>query len=210
MSVANERWRTRKGENGKNGRGRFTESDAARRAGERDERKAALELSLARSFSEPTQFMSETGWPVTCVSKGMQTPGIVGIESKIYFIRDQKVLLDSDLALLYGVETRVLNQAVRRNRDRFPSDFMFQLHENEWDFLKSHFVTSNPGRGGKQKLPFVFTEYGAARHSGPNSSTRSRHSLERCPRPIFIGLGAGGKKPSEYCERAEYHPQYGD
>lgn len=57
----------------------------------------------------------------------MPNPAIAGIESKIYFIRDQKVLLDSDLALLYEVETRVLNQAVRRNKDRFPSDFMFQL-----------------------------------------------------------------------------------
>ncbi|MBU6154305.1 MAG: ORF6N domain-containing protein [Bdellovibrionales bacterium] len=57
----------------------------------------------------------------------MPNPAIAGIESKIYFIRNQKVLLDSDLALLYEVETRVLNQAVRRNKDRFPSDFMFQL-----------------------------------------------------------------------------------
>jgi hypothetical protein len=60
------------------------------------------------------------------------------------------------------VETRALNQAVRKNIERFPPDFMFQLTENECSFLKSHFVTSNTGRGGKQKLPLVFTEYGVA------------------------------------------------
>ena len=92
----------------------------------------------------------------------MKTHWIAGIESNIYIIREQKVLLDSDLALLYGVETRALNQAVRKNIERFPPDFMFQLTENEWSFLKSHFVTSNTGRGGKQQLPLVFTEYGVA------------------------------------------------
>ena len=80
------------------------------------------------------------------------------VMNKIYFIREQKVMLDSDLAELYGVETKVLNQAISRNSDRFPDDFMFQLNEKEWEILKSQIVTSS--WGGKRKLPFVFTEHG--------------------------------------------------
>ncbi len=83
------------------------------------------------------------------------------------------MLLDSDLALLYGVETKVLNQAVRRNIELFPGDFMFQLSEIEWDFLKSQFVTSIANRGGKQKLPLVFTEYGVAMLSSVLKSDRA-------------------------------------
>lgn len=74
--------------------------------------------------------------------------------NKIYEIRGLKVMLDSDLAELYGVETRVLNQAVRRNIDRFPEDFMFQLQQTEWENLMSQIVTSN--WGGRRKLPYVF------------------------------------------------------
>ncbi len=103
----------------------------------------------------------------------MQNPAIAGIESKIYLIRGHKVLLDSDLAKLYGVDTRVLNQAVRRNIQRFPNDFMFQLSEIEWNFLKPQLVTSNTGRGGKQKLPLVFTEYGVAMLSSVLKSNRA-------------------------------------
>jgi hypothetical protein len=80
------------------------------------------------------------------------------ISNKIYFIRNQKVMLDSDLALLYGIETRVLKQAVRRNIDRFPDDFMFELSKIEFDNLTSQIVTSS--WGGTRKLPFVFTEHG--------------------------------------------------
>ena len=67
------------------------------------------------------------------------------IKNMIYTIRGQRVMLDKDLAALYGVEVRVLNQAVKRNVKRFPEDFMFQLNKEEWDILKSHFVTSNWG-----------------------------------------------------------------
>lgn len=84
------------------------------------------------------------------------------IKEMIYVIRGQKVLLDSDLAQLYGVETKRLNEQVRRNIDRFPSDFMFQLSSEEHLFLKSQFATSKTGRGGKQKQPLVFTENGVA------------------------------------------------
>lgn len=86
---------------------------------------------------------------------------IENIEEKIYVIRGQRVMLDSDLANIYQVETRVLNQAVSRNLKRFPRDFIFQLAQEEFDFLISQFVTSKPGRGGRRKLPYVFTEHGA-------------------------------------------------
>jgi len=80
------------------------------------------------------------------------------VMNKIFYIRGQKVMLDHDLAELYGVETKVLNQAVTRNPNRFPPDFMFQLTVNEWSNLKSQIVTSS--WGGKRKLPSAFTEHG--------------------------------------------------
>ena len=83
------------------------------------------------------------------------------IRSKIYEIRGQKVMLDYDLAEMYGVETKVLKQAVRRNIGRFPADFMFELTKEEFDLLRSQIVTSK-GRGGTRYLPFAFTEQGVA------------------------------------------------
>lgn len=82
------------------------------------------------------------------------------IQSKIYEIRGQRVMLDKDLAELYQVETRMLNQAVKRNIERFPEDFMFQLSGEEWQILKSQFVISS--WGGARKLPYAFTEQGVA------------------------------------------------
>ena len=79
----------------------------------------------------------------------------------IVIARSQKVLLDADLAALYGVETRRLNEQVRRNTDRFPADFVFQLNDVEYAALMSQFATSKPGRGGRRKLPLAFTEHGA-------------------------------------------------
>ena len=78
------------------------------------------------------------------------------IEDKIYIFRGQRVMLDSDLAKIYKVETRVLNQAVNRNLTRFPLDFVFQLTREEFDSLISQTVTSKTGRGGRRKLPYVF------------------------------------------------------
>jgi hypothetical protein len=78
--------------------------------------------------------------------------------NKIYFIRNEKVMLDSDLAALYGVETRRLNEQVKRNTERFPEDFMFQLTEAEFESLKSQIAISS--WGGRRKLPFAFTEHG--------------------------------------------------
>ncbi len=82
------------------------------------------------------------------------------VEKKIFFIRGQKVMLDRDLAELYGVETKNLNKAVSRNLDRFPADFMFQLTKEEFENLKFHFGTSS--WGGTRKLPRAFTEQGVA------------------------------------------------
>ncbi len=84
------------------------------------------------------------------------------IISKIYLIRGKKVMVDRDIADLYGVETRVLNQAVRRNEKRFPKDFMFQMTKEEMEDWKSQFVISNNVKMGLRKPPLVFTEQGIA------------------------------------------------
>ena len=83
------------------------------------------------------------------------------IENRIHILRDQRVMLDQDLAALYGVETKTLNRAVDRNTARFPKDFIFHLSDDEWKILKYQIGTSKKGSGGKQKLPRVFTEHGA-------------------------------------------------
>lgn len=83
------------------------------------------------------------------------------ISHRIVLVRGQKVVIDSELAGLYGVETRRLNEQVRRNADRFPPDFMFQLTAPEYADLMSQIATSNVGRGGRRKLPLAFTEHGA-------------------------------------------------
>ena len=83
------------------------------------------------------------------------------VESLSLEIRDHKVMLDSSLAELYGVQTRRLNERVKRNLSRFPGDFMFQLSQEEFDSLMSQSATSKLGRGGRRKRPFVFTEHGA-------------------------------------------------
>lgn len=82
------------------------------------------------------------------------------IVNRIHTVRGQKVMLDKDLAELYGVEVKRLNEQVRRNSDRFPSEFMFQLTKREFEVLKSQIATSK-GRGGRRYLPYVFTEHGA-------------------------------------------------
>jgi hypothetical protein len=97
------------------------------------------------------------------------------IASRIYLIRGQKVMLDFDLAELYGVETRALNQAVTRNIDRFPGDFAFQFTREEFNALMSQIVISNAGRGGRRKLPWAFTEHGVAMLS---SVLRSKQAVQ--------------------------------
>lgn len=95
----------------------------------------------------------------------------VAIESRIHLIRGKKVMLDKDLAILYGVETRTLNQAVQRNITRFPEDFMFQLSKGELDNLKSQIVISS--WGGIRKLPYAFTENGVSMLSSVLNSERA-------------------------------------
>lgn len=86
---------------------------------------------------------------------------VVRVESRILVLRGQKVILDSDLAELYGVPVRQLNQAVKRNRERFPADFMFQATAREHESLRSQIVISHEGRGGRRYPPYAFTEHGA-------------------------------------------------
>jgi hypothetical protein len=83
------------------------------------------------------------------------------VSSKILVLRNQKVILDSDLAPLYGVSVKRLNEQVKRNRDRFPEDFLFTLSRAEDASLRSQIATSKPGRGGRRYLPKAFTEHGA-------------------------------------------------
>ena len=87
---------------------------------------------------------------------------IESIVSKIVFLRSEKVMLDRDLAELYGVETGALNRAVKRNTERFPEDFMFQVTSEEAEVLRCQIGISKPGRGGRRYLPYVFTEQGVA------------------------------------------------
>jgi ORF6N domain len=102
------------------------------------------------------------------------------IASKIYLIRNMKVMLDKDLAELYGVETRILVQAVKRNVERFPSDFMLQLTKEEFDSLKSQFVISK-GKGGRRYLPYVSSEQGVAMLS---SVLKSKRAIEVNIHPV--------------------------
>jgi phage regulator Rha-like protein len=86
---------------------------------------------------------------------------LIAVESRIMFLRHQRVILDSDIAELYGVPLKRLNEQVKRNQERFPSDFVFQLTSKEHATLRSQFATSNKSRGGRRYTPYAFTEHGA-------------------------------------------------
>lgn len=101
------------------------------------------------------------------------TVAIVRIESAIVLVRGQKVMIDEDLAALYGVATKRLNEQVRRNAERFPDDFMFRLTAEEWTALRSQFATSKPGRGGRRYMPCAFTEHGALMAANVLNSPRA-------------------------------------
>jgi hypothetical protein len=85
----------------------------------------------------------------------------VPVESRILVLREQRVILDTDLAELYGVPVKRLNEQVKRNQERFPADFMFRLSAEESESLRSQNATSKPGRGGRRYAPYAFTEHGA-------------------------------------------------
>lgn len=95
------------------------------------------------------------------------------LEKRIFVVRGRQVMLDEDLADLYGVETKRLIQQVQRNLKRFPQDFMFQLDKTETEALRSQIVTSKEGRGGRRYAPYVFTEQGVAMLSGVLRSDRA-------------------------------------
>ena len=117
--------------------------------------------------------MPKSNLPVAFVSEEI-------ILQKILLMRGQKVMLDRDLADMYGVEVKRLNEAVKRNANRFPEDFMFQLAQNEWRDLKSHFATSS--WGGARKPPYAFTEQGVAMLSSVLNSETAIQVI-----PIAIG-----------------------
>lgn len=98
---------------------------------------------------------------------------LMQIQNLIYEIRGYKVMLDSDLATLYEVPTHRLNEAVKRNIKRFPSNFMFQLNNEEWGFLISQIAISKKGRGGRRTAPYVFTEQGVAMLSSVLNSEKA-------------------------------------
>jgi hypothetical protein len=107
------------------------------------------------------------------------TTSAAQIERAIHVVRGQRVMIDADLARLYGVTTSALNQQVSRNLSRFPEDFAYQLTQQEFTALMSQFVISKPGRGGRRKLPWVFTEQGVAMLSSVlNSPTAVRVNIE--------------------------------
>lgn len=102
----------------------------------------------------------------------------IQVDRKILLLRGERVMLDEDLAFLYGVETKLLTRAVRRNRQRFPADFMFQLTAQEHAALRIQIGTSNPGRGGRRYRPYAFTEEGVAMLS----------SVLRSPRAVKVNI----------------------
>jgi hypothetical protein len=109
------------------------------------------------------------------------------IQTKIYELRGQKVMLDFDIAELYEVETRALNQAVKRNADIFPVDFMFQITAKEWDNMSSQFVMTSPSKRPKTALPYVFTEHGVTMLANVLKSKKARQTSVSIVR-AFIAL----------------------
>ncbi|HKR32528.1 MAG TPA: ORF6N domain-containing protein [Terriglobales bacterium] len=105
----------------------------------------------------------------------MEKPAIIQrpIESRILFVRGVRVLLDNDLAELYGIPVKRLNEQVKRNSERFPKDFMFRLTAAEYQNLRSQIATSKQRRGGRRYLPFAFTEYGAIMAASVLNSERA-------------------------------------
>lgn len=109
------------------------------------------------------------------------------IQQKIYEVRGQKVMLDYDLAELYEVETRVLNQAIKRNMDSFPEDFMFRLSKEEWEGMSSQIVMTSPTKRPKIALPYAFTEHGVTMLASVLRSPKARKMNIAIVR-VFIAL----------------------
>ncbi len=142
--------------------------------------------------------------------QGMEKQSLIPverIERSILLIRGHKVMLDSDLAELYGVTTKRLNEQVKRNLSRFPDDFMFQLTESETYVLRSQYATSKKGRGGRRYLPYVFTEQGVAMLSSVLNSERAikvNIEIMRAFRPVAEDSGIPcGSGPEARCPGEE-------
>ena len=111
------------------------------------------------------------------------------IQNKIYTIRNQQVMLDSDLALMYQVETKRLNERVKRNIARFPENFCFQLTKDEYDNLRPQIATSSEEYGGRRYLPYVFTEQGIAMLSAVLNSETAINVSIKIMNPILYRVG---------------------
>jgi phage regulator Rha-like protein len=107
------------------------------------------------------------------MAKKKPLANVLQLDELIREVRGQKVMLDFDLARVYGVETKSLNRAVKRNADRFPKDFMFQISSHEWNNLKYQIGTSSSGHGGRRRLPYAFTEHGAIMAANVLNSARA-------------------------------------
>ncbi len=124
------------------------------------------------------------------------------IQTKIYEVRGQKVMLDYDIAELYEVETRVLNQAVKRNADIFPDDFMFQITAKEWETMSSQFVMTSSSKRPKTALPLVFTEHGVTMLANVLKSKKARQTSIAIVRAFIINSLKMFTKPlTIYCRR---------
>lgn len=117
--------------------------------------------------------------PVTEKTASLELIAAPAIEKRIFVVRGRQVMLDEDLADLYGVETKRLVEQVKRNVERFPADFMFQLDETETAALRSQIATSNSGRGGRRYAPYVFTEQGVAMLRGCCAASVRLPSISR-------------------------------
>jgi ORF6N domain-containing protein len=107
--------------------------------------------------------------------------------ARLFTVRGIRVILDSDLAVLYGVPTKRLNEKVRRNPERFPQDFVFLLSTEEWESLRAQIAASNNGRGSRRKfLPYAFTEHGALMAAGLLNSRRAIESSIHIIRTFFV------------------------
>jgi hypothetical protein len=124
----------------------------------------------------------------TEIGGSLELTPLPAIQQKIMVVRERHVMLDEDLAELYGVQTRRLIEQVKRNTDRFPSDFMFQLTKDEALALRSQSATSKDGRGGRRYAPYVFTEQGVAMLTRP-LFWLAHHTLTRAWRPRAHTLG---------------------
>ncbi len=148
---------------------------------------------------------------MACAGSGIQ---VDRIDTRIHVIHGQNVMVDSELAELYGVETRVLIQAVKRNARRFPGDFVFRLNKDESKCLTSQTVISNgSGRGGRRRLPYVFTEQGVAMLSSVLRSERAiqvnveiMRAFVRMRR-VFVAHGDLGRKVNRLEEKVACHDE---